>query len=43
MEQAGAGESVIALSLNTLTDQMPARYSEWKGLIFDDCQDKKMT
>ena len=32
-EQAGAGESVIALSLNTLIEQMSARYSEWKGLF----------
>lgn len=33
MEQAGAGESVIALSLNALIEQMSARYSEWKGLF----------
>lgn len=33
MEQAGAGERVIALSLNTLIEQMSARYSEWKGLF----------
>ena len=32
-EQAGAGESVIALSLNALIEQMSARYSEWKGLF----------
>lgn len=32
-EQAGAGESVIALSLNALIEQMAARYSEWKGLF----------
>ncbi len=32
-EQAGAGERVIALSLNTLIEQMSARYSEWKGLF----------
>ena len=33
MEQAGAGERVIALSLNALIEQMSARYSEWKGLF----------
>lgn len=33
LEQAGAGERVIALSLNTLIEQMSARYSEWKGLF----------
>ena len=33
MEQAGVGESVIALSLNALIEQMSARYSEWKGLF----------
>lgn len=32
-EQAGAGESVIALSLTTLIEQMSSRYSEWKGLF----------
>ena len=32
-EQAGTGERVIALSLNTLIEQMSARYSEWKGLF----------
>ena len=32
-EHAGAGESVIALSLNALIEQMSARYSEWKGLF----------
>ncbi len=32
-EQVGAGEGVIALSLNTLIEQMSARYSEWKGLF----------
>ncbi len=33
MEQAGAGESVIALSLNALIEQMSSKYSEWKGLF----------
>lgn len=33
MGQAGAGESVIALSLNALIEQMSSRYSEWKGLF----------
>ena len=32
-EQAGVGESVIALSLNALIEQMSIRYSEWKGLF----------
>ena len=32
-EQAGTGESVIALSLNALIKQMSARYSEWIGLF----------
>lgn len=32
-KQAEAGESVIALSLNALIEQMSARYSEWKGLF----------
>lgn len=32
-EQAGSGESVIALSLNALIEQMSARYSEWEGLF----------
>ena len=31
--QTGAGESVIALSLNALIEQMSSRYPEWKGLF----------
>lgn len=30
MEQAGVGESVIALSLNALIEQMSTKFSEWK-------------
>ena len=32
-EQAGAGESVIALSLNALIEQMSRMYTEWNGLF----------
>ncbi len=32
-EQAGVGESVIALSLNALIEQMSRMYTEWNGLF----------
>lgn len=31
--QAGMGESVMALSINALIEQMSSKYPEWKGLF----------
>lgn len=31
--QGGTGESVIALSINALIEQMSSKYPEWKGLF----------